>query len=106
MPIPTGPAERVHLLHIKDGEVGHSYCSVLKQCLDGNVTWVELQDPYLRAKHQVHNLVRLCELLVKHCVKLKEVRVTTMRGERQDSSPVSECNDSCACGGILSWSNV
>lgn len=86
----TGPAERVHLLQIKDGEVGHGYYSVFKSCLDGNVEWVELRDPYLRAKHQLHNLVRFCELLVEHCEKLREVRITTTRGDGQDCSPVSE----------------
>lgn len=85
----TGPAERVHLLHIKDGEVGHSYLSVFKKCLDGNVEWAEIQDPYLRTKHQIHNLVRFCELLVKHCKKLREVKLTTVRGEGHNYSPVS-----------------
>lgn len=83
-----GPAERVHLLHIKDGESDHSYSSVFSQCLDGNVEWVEVLDPYLRTKHQIHNLVRFCELLVKHCVKLREFRLTTMKAE--DSIPVRE----------------
>ena len=86
----TGPAEHVHRLHIKDGEVGHSYCSVFQRCLDGNVTWVEVQDPYLSKRHQLHNLVRLCELLVKHCAKLREVKVTTSKGEMQEGAPVSE----------------
>lgn len=86
-----GPAERVHLLHIKDGEVGHSYSSVFEKCLDGNVEWVEIQDPYLRAKHQLHNLVRFCELLVKSCKRLREMRLTTVKGDRLDCTTVSEC---------------
>lgn len=91
-----GPAERVHLLHIKDGEVGHSYSSVFGKCLDGNVEWVEIQDPYLRAKHQLHNLVRFCELLVKSCKRLREMRLTTVKGERQDCTTVSEFSH-CHC---------
>lgn len=77
--------ERVHLLHIKEGETGHSYSSVFDRCLDSNVEWVELQDPYLRARHQVHNLVRFCEVVVKRSRRLKEVKVTTSR----DGGPVS-----------------
>ncbi len=75
------PSERVHVLHVKDGEIGHSYHSVFQRCLDGNVEWVELQDPYLRNRHQVHNLVRFCELLVKGCKKLKELRIITTTPE-------------------------
>ncbi len=84
--------ERVHLLRIKDGETGYSYYSVFEKCLDGNVEWVEIQDPYLRAKHQLHNLVRFCELLVKCCKKLREIRLTTVRGDGHDCTTVSECS--------------
>lgn len=82
------PIEQVHLLHIKEGETGHSYFSVFKRCLDANIKWVELQDPYLRAKYQIHNLVRFCELLVRFCERLKEIRVVTVRGDGAES-PVS-----------------
>ena len=91
------PSERVHILRIKDGEMGHSYSSVFQPCLDANVEWVELQDPYLRSRHQVHNLVRFCELLVKGCQKLKEIRiVTSPTEERSDTSSVSVCHDACS----------
>ena len=34
---------------------------------DTDVTWVRVEDPYIRAHHQILNLVRLCELMVKNC---------------------------------------
>ena len=40
-------------LHITDGSTGHSYRSVLGRFLDGRVTAVEVEDPYIRAAHQV-----------------------------------------------------
>ena len=77
----TGPMERVHYVHIKAGDVGHSYETLFQKCLDGNVEWVEVQDPYIRARHQVLNMVRFCELLVKSCKKLREIRLMTGAGE-------------------------
>jgi len=93
-------SERIHILRIKDGEVGHSYLSVFRPCLDANVEWVELQDPYLRSRYQVHNLVRFCELLVKACPRLREVRIVTSPPEGgSDTSMVSSIpiDVDCCC---------
>lgn len=72
--------------------MGHGYYSVFSKCLDGNVEWVKIRDPYIRAKHQVHNLVRFCEMLVKHCKRLRKVELTTMRdvSHSHEDTPVSE----------------
>ena len=43
----------VQYAQIKEGSTGHSYHSLLKEYLDGNVTEVTVEDPYIKAKHQV-----------------------------------------------------
>lgn len=91
-----GPMERVHYVHIKAGDVGHSYQTLFQKCLDGNVEWVEVQDPYIRARHQVLNMVRFCELLVRSCKKLREIRLMTGAGESHggEVSSLKELQDS------------
>ena len=49
----TGSLERVQCIQIKEGSKGNSYQSVFDKYLDGNVTEVEVLDPYIRVKHQV-----------------------------------------------------
>ena len=49
----AGALDRVHCVQIKEGATGHSYQSLFKDVLDGNVTEVTVLDPYIRAKHQV-----------------------------------------------------
>ena len=49
----AGALDRVHCVQIKEGSTGHSYPSLFKDVLDGNVTEVTVLDPYIRAKHQV-----------------------------------------------------
>lgn len=45
---------QIQYLHIEEGATGYSYYSVFKMCLDdGDINWVELEDPYIRANHQV-----------------------------------------------------
>lgn len=84
------------MLSIKDGEIGHSYSTVFQRCIDGNVEWVELQDPYLRSRHQVHNVVRFCELLVKGSRRLKEIKIITRPSEEgTDTAGVSYINMEC-----------
>jgi hypothetical protein len=79
----AGKVERHHhhvqYLHIEEGATGYSYFTIFKSCLEaGNVNWVELDDPYVKANHQVHNFVRFCEMLVKHCKStLKKISLHT-----------------------------
>ena len=46
-------------LHITENSTGHSYNSVLGRFLDGQVTVVEVEDPYIRAAHQVRGWQRI-----------------------------------------------
>lgn len=68
-------------IYISEGGRGYSYATIFGSCLDGNVEWVELDDPYIRARHQLHNFVRFCELVVQGCQRLKRIHLTTGTGE-------------------------
>ena len=79
----------MHSIHIAEGGCGHSYASVFGSCLDGNVEWVELDDPYIRARHQVQNFVRFCEVVVQSCKHLRRIQLTTGSGEGQSEVGVA-----------------
>ena len=49
----TVPLEKVQFIHIKEGSIGYGYANIFGKCLDGNVEWIEVEDPYIRARHQV-----------------------------------------------------
>ena len=51
----TATPERVQTLTIKKEDRGYSYAVVFGKCLDGNVMWVEVEDPNIRVGHQLHN---------------------------------------------------
>ncbi len=51
--------------------------------------WAEVDDPYIRARYQVLNFVRFCELAVKSCKRLKSIRLTTGTGDGRSRSEVS-----------------
>ena len=68
--------ERVQYIHVRAGETGHSYSTVFSTCMDGNMESIAVSDPYIRARHQLHNFVRFCELAVKKCLKLKGINFT------------------------------
>jgi len=60
------PAEVLQEKHftIFYGDTGHSYESIFGPYLAGART-VEIEDPYIRAPHQIQNFVRFCEAVVK-----------------------------------------
>lgn len=41
------------LTKIENGSTGHGYASVFGRFLDGTVTYINIEDPYIRAFHQV-----------------------------------------------------
>eukprot|EP00731_Ephydatia_muelleri_P000725 Em0001g725a len=71
------PSEKVHCIQIRAGDRGYGYETLFRDCLDDNVEWVELDDPYIRARHQVRNFVQFCELMVKRCKRLRQITLTT-----------------------------
>lgn len=71
---------QITCVRIADGETGYSYASLFGEYLDKSVHRVEIEDPYIRASHQVMNLVKLCELLI-HKTSVNFIRLTTTRDE-------------------------
>lgn len=86
---------------IENDATGWSYERIFGPCLDEFVTQVFVQDPYIRSHHQVINFLRLCELLVVKCKRLKRVRLKTgrsdsMQEQQQQRQKLSEIGDSLA----------
>ena len=71
--------------------MGHSYSTVFGSCMDGNVESIAVSDPYIRARHQLHNFVRFCELAIKKCHKLKKISLTTGRDPQSEVSRIIVC---------------
>lgn len=58
------------------GEMGHSYESIVLPYLRGARS-VTIEDPYIRANHQVQNFVRFCEAVIKSPTVRSIVLVTS-----------------------------
>jgi len=91
---------------IENDSTGWSYERILSPCLDEFVTQVFVQDPYIRSHHQVVNFLRLCELLVVKCRRLKRIALKTGRSDsvqerQQQSQKLTEIGDSLTgAGGV------
>ena len=70
------------------GDTGHSYESILRPYLAG-AKQVEIEDPYIRATHQIHNFVRFCEAIVKH-PNVKKIYLTTGYDTETDVKDLSD----------------
>lgn len=64
-------------ISIEDNSKGHSYQTLIGRFLDEDVTYVKVEDPYVRNHNQCQNFLRFCELLVKKCEKLKKICLLT-----------------------------
>lgn len=83
LPIKKTPEEK-HFT-IKYGDTGYTYESIISEYLDG-VKTVTIEDPYIRASHQIANFVRFCEALVKLSNVKKIVRITGY----DDETPIAD----------------
>ncbi|XP_032671398.1 MIT domain-containing protein 1-like [Odontomachus brunneus] len=84
---------------IESGSIGHSYASVFGRFLDNSVTFINIEDPYIRAFHQCQNLVRLCELAVQKCCTLSRISLLTTY-DSEDTNQITrlaELKESLAC---------
>ncbi|KAG8178350.1 hypothetical protein JTE90_027219 [Oedothorax gibbosus] len=64
-------------IHIPNDSSGFSYESIFGKYLGKDVTKVEIDDPYIRTVHQAYNFLSFCELLVKCCPNLREIKLET-----------------------------
>lgn len=70
------------------GDTGYSYESIVLPYLLGAKT-VEIEDPYIRANHQIQNFVRFCEAVVKSPT-VKTIKLTTSYDQDTDLKEVSD----------------
>ena len=73
---------------IRYGEVGHTYESIISPYLIGAKS-VVVEDPYIRANHQVANLVRLCEAVIK-TPTIRNIKLVTATPEQDRVEDVAE----------------
>jgi ATP-dependent Lon protease len=64
------------------GDIGYSYESIVGPYLNA-VKDVVVEDPYIRAMHQIQNFVRFCETLLKAPTIKKITLVTTSESKSQ-----------------------
>ncbi|CAF3390063.1 unnamed protein product [Rotaria sp. Silwood1] len=64
-------------IQIKDGSLGNSYEKIFNRFLDDTVTQITVQDPYIRAFHQISNFLRFCEVIIKSPARIKRIDLIT-----------------------------
>jgi len=79
-------------LQIEDNSTGHSYEKVMGRFIDSDLSVVELDDPYIRSFHQIQNLLRFCELLIKSEAKVKKLVLTTGPENGNEASQQQQTN--------------
>lgn len=82
----AGPQEKHFTIYY--GDAGHSYESILLPYLAGAKV-VEIEDPYIRAMHQIQNFVRFCEAVIK-APTIRSIILTTSYDDQTDLKMVAE----------------
>jgi ATP-dependent Lon protease len=70
------------------GDMGFSYETIIGPYLKGGKE-ITIEDPYIRARHQIQNFIRLCETIVKHATIRKINLITSY----DDTTNISEMRD-------------
>jgi ATP-dependent Lon protease len=83
----TGQLEELHFT-VQYGEMGLTYESILGRYLTG-ATGLVIEDPYIRAPHQVANFVRFCETVVK-APTIRRIKLVTGYDGTTDLAMVRE----------------
>ncbi len=83
----TEPEPQEQHYTIQYGDTGYSYESMILPYLKGAKA-VEIEDPYIRANHQIHNFVRFCEAVIKSPT-VKVIKLTTSYDQDTDLKDVS-----------------
>ncbi len=79
--VPEPELEEKHFT-IMYGDTGHTYESIVGPYLRGAKS-VTIEDPYIRAPHQVSNFVRFCETLIKQPT-IRKINLVTSYDEKTD----------------------
>lgn len=85
-----GPVEELKEQHftILYGDTGHSYESIIGPYLAGAKALM-IEDPYIRAQHQIQNLVRFCETILK-VGSVKKISLVTGYDEKTELADIAE----------------
>lgn len=70
------------------GATGYSYESIVGPYLEGAKS-IEIEDPYIRVTHQIHNFVRFCEAVIK-TPTVRKIRLVTSYDDDTDVKKMSE----------------
>lgn len=70
------------------GDMGFSYESIIGPYLYGAKS-IEIEDPYIRVTHQIHNFVRFCEAVIK-TPTVRKIRLVTSYDGDTDVTKMSE----------------
>ena len=83
-------------IRIEANSTGHSYESIFGRFLDNEVRQISVEDPYIRAHHQITNFLRLCELSVRKCENLRRIKLVTSRdsNEKEQEAKLEEMKTS------------
>ena len=84
-PVEAEPPEEKHYT-IAYGDVGHTYDTIIAPYL-AKAKKVSIEDPYIRAPHQIANFVRFCETVVKSPT-VREIHLLTGYDEDTDLAEV------------------
>ncbi|MCK2088611.1 BREX system Lon protease-like protein BrxL [Thauera aromatica] len=82
---PSPPSEQHFTIHY--GDTGYSYEAIVLPYLAG-AKHVEIEDPYIRATHQIHNFVRFCETVIK-APGVRKISLTTSYDDGTDLKEVA-----------------
>ena len=87
---PNETAADLNELHylISYGDTGHTYESIVGPYLQ-NAKEVVVEDPYIRAQHQIVNFVRFCETVVKNPT-VQKIHLVTSYDDKTDMALLSE----------------
>lgn len=70
--------EVIAIMEIPAGAIGYGYDRIFGPFVnDPKITVIQIEEPYLLAKHQIENFVCLIEYLLLKCPSLKEIKLTT-----------------------------
>lgn len=84
--IPPEVNEQHFTIHY--GATGYTYENILSPYLKGAKS-IEIEDPYIRAVHQVHNFVRFCEAILK-TPTIRNIKLITSYDKDTDVKELSE----------------
>ena len=70
-------------IKIEANSTGNSYNALFGRFLDEKVVSVTLEDPYIRAHHQIVNFLRFCELCVIKCSNLQNIKLVTSKDNNE-----------------------